>query len=263
MYPDSNLSIGHTDNPFAVNSTHNVDMLQKAIDEFEAIAIKFSVDAIKDANLRATYQANIKRISQEVLSKARVGEITALEGAEYCNNMRNVIMNEIRAVTSPQALAFAERMKSAGVTFEGIIEKKSQSLFKRTYAALTDAEKTKVYYSVIESSGKSNAKVNAKIKSLRITGKVFVLVTATIATYSIYSADNKPKETIRQGAIIGGGLGGGALAGLAVSAVCGPGAPVCAIALVLAGTVAGSMIGEAVVDSFDEELEEFTRWNIR
>ena len=55
----------------------------------------------------------------------------------------------------------------------------------------------------------------------------------------------------------------GWLAGLDVIPICGPGAPICAIAVVLAGSIGGSMIGSAVADSLDDEIEEFTRWNIR
>lgn len=53
------------------------------------------------------------------------------------------------------------------------------------------------------------------------------------------------------------------LAGLAVTPICGPGAPVCVIAVVLIGCTGGSIIGDAVADTFDEELEEFSKWTIR
>ena len=55
---------------------------------------------------------------------------------------------------------------------------------------------------------------------------------------------------------------GGLLAGLGVSALCGPGAPICAIAVVLVGSVAGGVAGEAAADSLDEEIEEFSHWDI-
>jgi outer membrane lipoprotein SlyB len=97
---------------------------------------------------------------------------------------------------------------------------------------------------------------------MRVMGKVFIVVTAAIASYSIINAENKPKEAIKQGAIISGGAGGGWLAGLAVSSICGSDARVCAIAVVLAGTIAGGLAAEAVTDSFDEELEEFTQWGM-
>ncbi|WP_202948749.1 hypothetical protein, partial [Chromobacterium haemolyticum] len=79
----------------------------------------------------------------------------------------------------------------------------------------------------------------------------------------VATAENKKKETIKQGAIIGGGMLGGTAAGLAVSTLCGPGAPFCAIAVILAGSVAGGALSEAAVDSLDEELEEFTNWQLQ
>ena len=58
-----------------------------------------------------------------------------------------------------------------------------------------------------------------------IMGKLGVLVTAALATYQILNAENKPKEAARQGIIVGAGALGGVLAGMGVSAFCGPGMP--------------------------------------
>jgi len=49
---------------------------------------------------------------------------------------------------------------------------------------------------------------------------------------------------------------------LGVSSICGTGAPICAMAVVLLGSVGGGLIGEAVANTFDEELEEFSKWTI-
>jgi hypothetical protein len=98
---------------------------------------------------------------------------------------------------------------------------------------------------------------------MKVMGKVGLLVTAALAVHSIAIADNKPKETIKQGGIIAAGATGGWLAGLGVTALCGPGAPICAVAVVLVGSIAGGLLADAAIDSFDEELEEFTKWGIR
>ncbi len=58
--------------------------------------------------------------------------------------------------------------------------------------------------------------------------------------------------------IIGGGAAGGLLAGLGVSLICGPGAPFCAIAVVLAG----GAVGGIAADALDDELEEFSKWEV-
>ena len=44
--------------------------------------------------------------------------------------------------------------------------------------------------------------------------------------------------------------------------ICGPGAPVCAIALVLAGSAAGGIAGSLAADALDDELEEFSKWDV-
>lgn len=47
-----------------------------------------------------------------------------------------------------------------------------------------------------------------------------------------------------------------------LSPLCGPGAPICAIAVVLVGSVAGGVAGGAVADSLDAELQEYSHWDI-
>ncbi|WP_392564621.1 hypothetical protein RHO13_03960 [Orbus wheelerorum] len=87
-------------------------------------------------------------------------------------------------------------------------------------------------------------------------------MTASLATYEILNAENKPKEAVKQGMQIGGTVAGGWLAGFAVVPLCGPGAPLCALAVVLAGSIGGGMVGAAVADNLDDEIEEFTKWEI-
>lgn len=249
---------------YPVNQRHDLDgPLQKSIEAFEAAASRFAADCIKDANVRQGYMTNIKRISSEVVAEVRRGAITTKEGAEFCNQMRNKIMEEARAVTSAQGRAYAESLKKEGKTLQKLLDEYSQKLFKRPFSSLSEAEKNKVHYSVIESAGRDRASVTAATKRLRIIGKVGLLVTAALAVHAVATADNKPKEAMKQGTVIGGGLVGGWLAGFGISAFCGPGAPICAVAVVLVGSIAGGMVAGSVVDAFDDELEEFTRWQIR
>lgn len=138
----------------------------------------------------------------------------------------------------------------------------SKDLFKKSYENLSAAEQKKIHYTILEAAGRDDAKFTKGTKKMLIMGKLGVLVTAALATYQILNAENKPKETARQGIIVGGGALGGVLAGMGVSAMCGPGAPICAVAVVLVGSVAGGVAGGAVADSLDEELEEFSHWDI-
>ena len=253
------------DGAFAFNRNHDLDgVLQKAIDAFEGVAFRFSVDFIHDAKERAAYQGGIKRLSSELMEEVKSGKLTVKEGAEFCNEMRNKIVAESRLASTPVGRSYAQSLKpDGGIPIQDLLKKYSHDLFKRSFSDLTEVEKSKVYYTIIESAGRDRAKVTAGTRRLRVIGKVCLLITATMAAYNITTAENKQKETIRQGAIIAGGAGGGFLAGLTVSAICGPGAWVCAVAIVLVGSIAGSAAVGAIVDAYDEELEEFTKWQIR
>ncbi|MEN9658186.1 MAG: hypothetical protein RL571_1651 [Pseudomonadota bacterium] len=249
--------------PYPLNQTHDIsNPLKQSIESFEAAAIRFSMDAIKDEHFRKKYIANITRISTQIKSDALAGKISAKEGMDFCQQMRNKIMDETRAYTSAQGLAVVERKKPVGATREMLLNKYSEKVFNKQYINLSENQKEKVYYSIIESSARDNTKFTTGTKVMKMMGKVGILVTASLAVGSIIIAENKTKEAVKQGGILVGGAAGGVLAGLTVSTICGPGAPICAIAIVLVGSMAGGLAGEAAVDGFDNELEEFSKWNI-
>ena len=251
---------------FQAKQSHPIEdpkVVDAAISALESAVAKFSVDAINDADVRASYKSNINRIVTEVKAELSTKKITVKEAAEFCYDMRNKIMAEHRAYTSAQGLAVAEKLKSKPPSFAKLLDKYAQSLFSKEFSALTAAEQSKVYYSIIESSARDRASVTAATKRLRIMGKVGIVITIALAAAEIASAENKTKETMKQGMTVGSGLVGGWLASLSVSTICGPGAPVCAIAIMLAGSIAGSLIGSSVADEFDDELEEFSKWNIK
>lgn len=236
--------------------------LEDAIAGVEGAAMRFSLDAIKDAQTRASYAANIKRMAEQVRKDVAAGRLSSIAGVEFCHELRNKIMAEHRKVTSATGLAKAEQYKKTPPTLPKLIEKYATSRFGKSYEALTAEQKRQIHYEVIESSGRDNAKFTKGTERLRIMGKVGILVTAAFATYEILNADNKVKETAHQGMIIGGGTAGGLLAGLGVSFICGPGAPLCAIAVVLAGSALGGIAGSVAADSLDDELEEFSKWEV-
>jgi hypothetical protein len=236
--------------------------LDRALELMEGTALRFSLDAISDEKVRASYTRNINRMSQQTRDDVKAGKITAQEGVKFSHEMRNKIMMEHRKLTSTQGLAIVQRKKKEGKGLKTLLDMYAESLFQKGYDSLSEVEINKVHYTILESSGRDNAKFTTGTKKMLIMGKLGVLVTAALATYQILDAENKPKEAARQGMIVGAGAAGGILAGMGVSAICGPAAPICAIAVVLAGTVAGGVAGEAVASSMDEELEEFTHWDI-
>ncbi|MFL1513271.1 hypothetical protein [Pseudomonas prosekii] len=237
--------------------------LEMAIAGMEGAAARFATDAIKDANTRLKYQSKIQQMSRLVEAEVLAGNVTAKEGVAYCQERRNNIMSEHRRFTSAQGVAVAEYIKLNGPTLQTTLDKYAHSLFKKDFDLLTEAEKSKVHYLILKKSGVANVKVTGGTKKMNLVGKVAWIVTAAFAASEIYRADNKTKETARQGIILSGGAAGGAVAGMGVSLLCGPAAPVCAIAVVFAGTVVGGILGDYVADSFDEELEEFLTWDVQ
>jgi hypothetical protein len=236
--------------------------LDRALELMEGAALRFSLDAISDEKIRMSYLKNIKRMSQQTLEDVKAGKITAQEGVAFSNEMRNKILMEHRKWTSAQGLAVVQKKKSDGRTLKWVLDRYSNDLFKKSYESLSAAEQKKVHYIILEAAGRDDAKFTKGTKKMMIMGKLGILVTAALATYQILNAENKPKEAARQGIIVGGGAAGGILAGMGISALCGPGAPICAIAVVLVGTIAGGVAGGVVADSLDEELEEFSHWDI-
>ncbi len=251
--------------PFAVGQEHELPSpLQLARDEFEAAASRFATDAIRDAGLRQLYKSNIQRISREVQAEVDAGRVSVLEGARFCQRMRNQIMEETRVASSAQGRAYAESMKKDGPSLRALLDKYAVEHFQRPFEGLSEVEKSKVFYSVIESASRDRSKVSAATRRLGILGKVGLVVTAILAVHAVAVADDKPTEAIRQGVLIGGGMVGGSVAGAVLAApLCGPGAVVCAVAIVLLGSVAGSLVAESWVGTADEELEEFRRWELR
>lgn len=249
---------------YVVKSEHTLSQspLEMAIAGMEGAATRFSIDAIKDERVRSNYQRNIKRMAQQVLADVKAGNITVEDATKFSNEMRNKIMFEHRKFTSAQGVAVAEKKKKGGKTHADILDEKSQTGFKKNYNQLSKTQQKEVLYKALEGSGRDNAKFTAGTKIMTVMGKVGIIMTAALATYEILNADNKVKETARQATILGAGVAGGFLAGLGVSAICGPAAPACAVAVVLLGSVAGGITGSVVADTFDEELEELSHWEV-
>ncbi len=138
-------------------------------------------------------------------------------------------MEVIRTRSTPVGLAIAQQMKQQGRTLNELIAKKSQALFGKgvSYSNLTLEQQNKVYSEIVKSAGKSDLKVTAAMKKLSRAERELLFLSIALSVYTVATAENKfdaaGKEIAITGVGIGGGIAGGALAGLA----CGPGAPVC------------------------------------
>lgn len=234
-------------------------VLQAAIDTYEETANRLAYDMIRDESVRRKYQAHIKQVSAEVRAQVDSGAMTVKEGAEYCNQMRDKLFVEYRKFTSAQGVAKAQEIKLNARGFDFYLNKYAQQQFGRPFAELSQSERGAVYYAVIESAGRDNARVTVKVAKLQALGKSLILVTAVLAVGEVVRAKDKVKETARQGSIVAAGMIGGAVAGAAVSFVCGPAEPACAYVTVAIGSNLGGMAGQVLFGFYQEELDAFNQ----
>lgn len=248
--------------PAQENHPLEEEVLTRALESFEGAALKFSADAISDARQRDLYNRNVKRVREQVLDEVKAGRVSVKDAAQHCYEMRNKIMAEIRGKTSPPGRAIAESRKAVSPALEQLLDDKAVKKYAKKFVELGVEQKNAMYYEIVESSARPNTQFNTANQVLKVSGKVLIVVTIAYAAYEIASADNKTKAAIKQGAAIGGGVAGTVLAGLAVSTVCGPGAPICTLGFLLGGGLASGWAASELADAYDAEIEEFSQWAI-
>ena len=236
-------------------------LLKMALTALEAKALNFGRAFINDASVRENYVRKIRQMSEEILADVRAGRASAEAGAELARDLRNHIMEQVRAQSSFIGRAAAERLKASGKTIEQLIEETSKKLFPGSnFSDLTRPQRRKVFEAIIESSGRSRPTVTVKIARWRFMGRACLIFTIAVSTYNIWTAKNRVHAGLREGLVLGGGAAGGALAGAATGLVCGPGAPVCSSVLFVVGGIMGALAGTATADYLDSELRELADW---
>ncbi|WP_434716070.1 hypothetical protein [Paraburkholderia sp. A3RO-2L] len=274
--------------PYPVNQEHQLDgLLEKALQKFQQTAQQIAVSFIQDAQVRQEYMRQIGEIPKLVREEVAAGRVGLAEGVRFAQTMRNQVMMEARAATSATGLALAERHKKEGLSeryllerysavqtvpgfkqmspleqksyIKSIVDGRAPSIFDR----LTQEQRAKVFFSIIDASGRDSVDFTNFSLKFAARGKVFTLMTALLSVYSVATAKDKVSEANRQASGISGSLLGGALAGMAVGSICGPGAPVCAFVVVAAGSLAGAEVAERANDLYQAELQEFMKWQIR
>lgn len=213
---------------------------ESAIRALEAEIANIGTYLTIDTTARKTYAKQIQAMSVELRTMASSGKITWTQAAQQANETRNRVMEIMRNKSTPVGLAFAQKIKQQGKTLNEMVAKKTQTLYgvNVSFESLTNEQKNKVYSEVIKSAGKSDPKITALMKKLSPAGKGLLFLSIGLSVYTVATAENKfdaaGREITITGASIGGGIAGGAMAGLA----CGPGAPVC--------TAVGAFIGGAL-----------------
>jgi len=223
--------------------------LQQALAALQSQAELFAWRYITDAHARQAYVQRIAESSRQLLEDVRLGRLSAEEAARIANGARNVIMDEVRAITSAIGRAGAEATKASGLTLDMALDKAVKKLFPgKTLAELGTAQKRQVFAEVIEASGRSSPRFTSQVPKWSRFGKGLAVVTVAISVYTIWQAQNKLRQGVKEGATLAGGALGGAAATASAGLVCGPGAPVCVTVLFVVGGIAGALLADKAAE---------------
>lgn len=255
------ISASYSPGPIALQEENSITVLNESLHALEATALNFGKALINDASVRENYVRKIQSMSKEILRDVQAGRATPEEGAKFAQQLRNRIMEEARTKSSPVGRSGSEKLKTGGKALEALIDEKTAKLFpNKRFADLTKAQRRHVFKAIIESSGKSRPSVTARIPRWRMVGRGLLFFTVAIATYNVWTAENKVHAGLKEGIVLGSGVAGGAIVGAATGLVCGPGAPICSTALFFVGGIMGALAGNSVADYYDAELLEFAEW---
>jgi hypothetical protein len=254
-------SASYSSGPTGLHKENSITVLNESLHALEATALNFGKAFINDASVRENYVHKIQSMSKEILRDVQAGRATPEEGARFAQQIRNRIMEEARTKSSPVGRAGSEKLKTGGKALEALIDEKTAKLFpNKSFADLTKAQRRQVFKAIIESSGKSRPSVTARMPRWRMVGRGLLLFTVAIATYNVWTAENKVHAGLKEGIVLGGGVVGGAVAGAATGLVCGPGAPICSTALFIVGGIMGALAFSTAADCYNAELLEFAEW---
>ncbi|MBZ2209140.1 hypothetical protein [Massilia soli] len=231
----------------ATNSSDR-STFNKAIDSMEAQAANIGAHLTVDSSARLAYTREIKRMAEKLRSEAKSGRISWAQAAQQAQETRNLVMEVIRARSSPVGRAMAQQLKTNGKTLNEIIALQATRAHGQSvkFSTLSLPQKNAIYASVVASAARSNVSVTKAMSRLSFAGKGVLGLSLALSVYDIATSHDKvaaaKKEILTTGAGVAGGITGGALAGLA----CGPGAPIC----VAVGAFAGGALAAFGVTSF-------------
>lgn len=211
------------------NADRDRAAFESAIQALEAELANVGAHLGVDAAARQAYARQIKLMVDDLRAQAGSGKLTWSQAAAQAQETRNAVMAIIRGRSTPVGRAMAEQLKREGKTLNELVARKAGQLYgpKVDFKRLSSAQQNAVYAEIVKSAGRSNPRVTAVMRTLSRVGKGLIVLSIALSVYEVMTAEDKTRAVGREltvtAAGIGGGIAGGALAGLA----CGPGAPVC------------------------------------
>ncbi|WP_146652365.1 hypothetical protein [Labilithrix luteola] len=231
--------------PTAESHAQVVHVVQEALHNVEHVAEQFA----HDAPIRARYISEARTFASNIVAAFERGELTVAEAALLASRFRNSFLNEARSGLSPAGAALSKFLKEEGLTLPALVEKYSGKLFQKGFKDLTEAERGAVLLQIAKKAGVTNPNVNVASRLAPAMGKALLAVSIAIAVYQVASAEDHVGEGIKQGASLLGFWAGAKLGAMGGAAVCGPGAPLCAVVGGLAGGILGAILAETAADA--------------
>jgi hypothetical protein len=215
--------------------------VEAAIRQLETAALNFAYRATNISMVRAEYIRLTQEMSQSLRSAHANGEISAKAAAQTANAMRNEIMEAQRVKSADIGKAMARQLKSKGVSFDAVLEKSAQSVFKKPFTQLNNAEQTTAYMEVVASAGRARPSASRFAARAGVAGRALFVLGIGLAVYNIANAEDKSWQTGREIASISGGFAGSVAAGALAGIWFGP----LGVAIgAFVGGVAGALISD-------------------
>lgn len=239
-----------------------------------------------DANVRITqYVRPAQRVAEQLLADVESGKLSHMEGRQAAANQRNNLLSASRERLSPGGREFSKALKEEGKALSELVHKYSRkvlegspalrkqyglktldpksplfnpALYERAIEELGRSEQ--VSKEIIKASGRTSGPVTALARFSRVAGPVGTGIGLTMSAYEIVNAPAGQRGYVagREASGFAGGLvgsvGGGLLAGWTASLLCGPGAPVCAIAVSIVIVGGSAYAGSSLFESGYERL---------
>lgn len=193
--------------------------LEVLLREMQATAMAFAESAIKDPSARSEYTSKILAARDEIIQLVKDKKITPHEGAQAANEIRNQILVLARSKLTDFGLAVSKDMKASGPPISFFENKYATAEFRRNFSELTQAEREVVWTKIIDAAGRSNPRVNTRVRWYGMAGRVLLVASLAFAVYNVSTAENKPRQAAKEEVTLAGGAAGGAAAGVAVVAL--------------------------------------------
>lgn len=223
--------------------------LETALAQLKVETTSFAYRFIADGKARNSYIARTVAASEHYRQQVSAGLLSAESAAREVNHVRNEIMVAVRRVTSDIGEAYAQRLKGQGKTLAELEQRYAQRLFGQPFDALPKSRRDRVWLEIVEAAGRPQDGATRTAKMLGRIGQRLVFLTTAFAVYNVATAEDKPRQAVKEIGTSSAGILGAAAGGAAAGLLCGPGAPLCVAAGVFVGGAAAALGFEFAFDA--------------